>query len=172
MLFWFVGTAFVTVWFVFRDDRFDYRVLAIGAVAPDVVDSVTGGSWVMHSVTASIAMLVVVMAVARRGSLRRRRWLALPIGSLLHLVFDGAFDNTRNFWWPFAGLSFDGRGIPSLGRMPVNVVLEAAGLLMLWWLWRTNELSDPGRRRRFLKTGHLLGASTGPGGTTNGAGTC
>lgn len=166
MLFWFIGTAFLTVWFVFRDDRFDYRVLALGAVMPDVVDGVTGGSWVMHSVTASIALLAMVMAVARRGSLRRRRWLALPIGSLLHLVFDGAFDNTKNFWWPFTGLSFGDQGIPSVGRMTVNIVLEAAGTAMLWWIWRTNELSNPARRERFMKTGHLLG------GTTKDAGTC
>ncbi len=166
MFFWFVGTAFVTVWFVFRDDRFDYRVLALGAVAPDVVDAPTGGSWVMHSVTASIALLVVVMAIARRGSVRRRRWLALPIGSLLHLVFDAAFDNTGVFWWPFAGLSFGDEPIPSLDRMAVNVPLEIAGLVMLWWVWRTNELSDPARRDRFVRTGHLLG------GTTKDTGTC
>ena len=84
MFFWFLGTSFVAVWFVFRDDRFDYRVLALGVVLPDIVDSVTGGVWVMHSVVASVVVLAGVMAIARRGSLRRRRWLALPIGMLLH----------------------------------------------------------------------------------------
>lgn len=166
MFLWFLGTAFVTVWFVFRDDRFDYRVLALGAVLPDIVDIAAGGSWVFHSVTSSIVLLVLVMAVARRGSPRRRRWLALPIGTLLHLVFDGAFNSTRTFWWPFAGLSFDDRNVPSLDRMSWNLVLEAAGLAMLLWMWRTNEMSDPGRRTRFVKTGHLLG------GTTKDAGTC
>lgn len=165
MFLWFVGTASVTVWFVFRDDRFDYRVLALGALAPDIIDSATGGSWVMHSVTASIALLVVVMAVARRGSVRRRRWLALPIGTLLHLVFDGAFNNTQNFWWPFAGLSFDNRSIPSFDRMALNIVLEIAGCVMLWWMWRTNELSDLDRRERFVRTGNLLGATTKEAGT-------
>lgn len=165
MLFWFVGTAFVTVWFVFRDDRFDYRVLALGALLPDIVDLLTGGAWVMHSITASVALLVVVMATARRGSLRRRRWLALPIGTMMHLVFDGAFNNTGNFWWPFTGLSFDGSNVPSLDRMPLNIVLETAGLAMLWWIWRTNQLSDRARRERFLRTGHLLGTSANGGGT-------
>ncbi len=165
MFFWFIGTAFLTVWFVFRDERFDYRVLALGALLPDLVDVFSGGAWVMHSITASVVLLVAVMAVARRGSLRRRRWLALPIGTMMHLVFDGAFNNTGNFWWPVTGWSFDGSNVPSLDRMPLNIVLEVAGLAMLWWMWRTNEMSDRSRRERFVRTGHLLGASKHGGGT-------
>ena len=89
MFLWFIGTATVAVLFVFRDDRFDFRVLALGAVVPDLVDVWSGGAWVFHSVLGSVAVLAVVMATARRGSLARRRWLALPIGMFFHLVFDG-----------------------------------------------------------------------------------
>ena len=32
MLFWFVGTAVVAVWFVFRDPAFDYRLLIVGSL--------------------------------------------------------------------------------------------------------------------------------------------
>lgn len=159
MFFWFLGTAAIAVWFVFRDDRFDYRVLALGALLPDVVDAVTGGVWIMHSVLASVLLLTIVMVVARRGSVRRRRWLALPIGTFFHLVFDGAFNNTEVFWWPFAGLGFSDASIPSVDRMALNIVLELAGCLMLVWLWRVNELSQPVKRQRFLRTGQLLGGT-------------
>ena len=33
VFFWFIGTAIVTVWAIFRDPRFDYRLLVVGAVA-------------------------------------------------------------------------------------------------------------------------------------------
>lgn len=165
MFFWFLGTAALSVWFIFRDDKFDYRVLALGALLPDVVDGVTGGAWIMHSVVTSVALLGVVMAVFRRGTVRRRRWLALPIGTFFHLVFDGAFNNTTVFWWPFAGFSFNNSNIASFDRLGLDIVLEIAGIAMLVWMWRTNNLSEPEPRQRFVRTGQLLGASKKSTGT-------
>lgn len=165
MFFWFLGTSFVAVWFVFRDDRFDYRVLALGALAPDIIDIVTGGVWVMHSVVSSVVVLAFVMAIARRGSLRRRRWLALPIGMLMHLVFDGAFNSTETFWWPFAGFTFVNESIPSLNRMPLNILLELIGIALLGWMWKINQLSRRDNRARFLSTGRLVGATSSDPGT-------
>lgn len=155
MFLWFLGTAAIAVWFVFRDDRFDYRVLALGAVLPDVIDGITGGAWVMHSLVTSVLVLAVVMASARRGSVRRRRWLALPIGTFFHLVFDGAFNNTKLFWWPFGGLSFHNVNLPSFDRLGLDIILEIAGALMLFWLYRTNNLSNPAARAEFVRTGQL-----------------
>jgi hypothetical protein len=155
MFLWFLGTAAIAVWFVFRDDRFDYRVLFLGALVPDIIDGVTGGAWIMHSVVTSVLILAVVMAVARRGSVRRRRWLALPIGTFFHLVFDGAFNNTQLFWWPFGGLSFNNANIPSFDRLALSVVFEIAGAAMLMWLWRSNNLSNPTVRAEFIRTGQL-----------------
>ncbi|MSZ60686.1 MAG: hypothetical protein F2650_04905, partial [Actinobacteria bacterium] len=105
MFLWFIGTAIIAVLFVFRDDRFDYRVLALGAVLPDLIDVFTGGAWVFHSVLGSVLSLVLVMVFARRGTAARRMSLAIPIGMFMHLVFDGAFNNTKVFWWPFAGFN-------------------------------------------------------------------
>jgi hypothetical protein len=156
MFLWFIGTATIAVLFIFRDDRFDYRFLALGAVLPDVVDGVTGGAWVFHSVLGSVAALGLVMAVARRGTARRRQGLAIPIGMFMHLVFDGAFNNTKVFWWPFAGLDFGGSPIPSFDRIALDVVFEIAGAAMLWWVWRENNLSVPANRQSFLRTGRLV----------------
>lgn len=166
MFFWFLGTATVAVWFVFRDARFDYRVLFLGALAPDVIDIPTGGAWVMHSVLTSVAVLVGVMVVTRRGSLRRRRWLALPIGMFLHLVFDGVFNNTSLFWWPLAGFDIGAVNVPSLDRMQWNVLLELVGIALLAWMWRVNSLGRQSTRQHFVKTGQLLG------GTDTEVGTC
>ena len=44
MIFWFIGTAVLTVWYVFRDPSFDYRLLVIGAVLPVFVDPLFGES--------------------------------------------------------------------------------------------------------------------------------
>lgn len=156
MFLWFIGTATIAVLFIFRDDRFDYRFLALGAILPDVIDGVTGGAWVFHSVLGSVAALVLVMAVARRGTARRRLGLAIPIGMFMHLVFDGAFNNTKVFWWPFAGFNFGGAPIPSFDRLALDVVFEIAGAAMLWWIWRENNLSVPSNRERFLRTGRLI----------------
>lgn len=165
MFLWFLGTSAIAVWFVFRDDRFDYRVLWLGVLLPDVIDIMSGGAWVMHSVVASVSALTLVMATARRGTERRRRWLALPIGMFLHLVFDGAFNNTTVFWWPFTGGSFGGASVPSLDRLPLDIILEVVGAVMLVWLWRVNGLTDRGARERFMRSGRLVGGAGAPAGT-------
>ncbi len=91
VFFWFIGTAVVTVWFVFRDPKFDYRLLIVGAVLPAIVDALFGGARVLHSLTFSVVLLVVLMLATPRGTPIRRTLLALPIGTLLHLVFTGAW---------------------------------------------------------------------------------
>lgn len=156
MFLWFIGTATIAVLFIFRDDRFDYRVLALGAIVPDVIDICTGGAWVFHSVLGSVFVLLLVMVFARRGTALRRMSLAIPIGMFMHLVFDGAFNNTKVFWWPFAGFNFGGAALPSFDRLGLDVVLEVAGAAMLIWVWRTNNLSEPTARHQFIRTGRLV----------------
>jgi hypothetical protein len=154
MFLWFIGTAIVTVWYVFRDPRFDYRLLAVGALLPDVVDLPNGHARWAHSVTVSVATLLVVMLVTTGRKPVRRLLLALPIGMLLHLVFDGAFASTSVFWWPFTG-SWGHVRVPSLQRGWANVALEAAGAGLLVLMWRRCDLSDAERRRAFVHHGVL-----------------
>jgi hypothetical protein len=138
MLLWFVGLSFAMVWNVFRDPAIDYRLVAVGAVLPDVIDAPFGGPRVMHSVTASAVLL------------------GLPIGTFLHLVLDFMWTQSRVFWWPFLGWAFTGNRIPSLDR-PVALVLaqEVVGAAALVWFWRRFGLDDPGRRAAFVNTGRL-----------------
>lgn len=156
MFLWFLGTAATTVWFVFRDDRFDYRVLFLGAVLADVVDLPFGGARVFHSITASVALLTLVMATTVHRRDARRRWLALPIGAFLHLVFDGAFGNPRVFWWPFGGFGFGDAPLPSIERGATSIVLEVVGFALLARLWFSHGMADPGVRRRFVRDGRLV----------------
>ncbi len=154
MFFWFIATACLSVWFVFRDDRFDYRFLILGVFLPDIVDVFTGGSWIMHTLLASVVVMVIVMLATKNRKTIRRRLLAIPIGMFLHLVFDGAFASTEVFWWPFTGGSFD-EALPVAQRWGLNIALEAIGLLGIAWMWRRFNLSDARVRREFLNTGNL-----------------
>lgn len=155
MLLWFIGTAVLTVRYVFTDPRFDYRLLVVGALLPDVIDIWSGRARWAHSLTIAVGVLVVVMVVTAGRKPVRRLLLGLPIGMLLHLVYDGAFASTRVFWWPLWGPLSNVR-LPSLDRSPVlTVAMEVVGAAMLWWGWKRFGLSDPARRSAFVRHGTL-----------------
>lgn len=154
MFFWFIATSVLTIGSVFRDPRFDYRLLALGSVLP-LLDGVTGGAWVLHSLVFSVVLLIVLMLATSGRRPIRRMLLGLPIGMILHLVFDGAWGDTEVFWWPFFGWSFDGADLPELARGWWSVALEAAGVVLCVRLWRRNAFADRERRRAFVRDGRL-----------------
>jgi hypothetical protein len=151
-----VGGAVLAVWAVFRDPTFDYRPVILGVLLPDLIDGPFGGARVMHSVTGSVALLALVMALTVGNRTRRKRWLGLPIGTFLHLILDGAFADTKVFWWPFTGFGFGDARLPVVQRGIVNVALELAGLALCAFLWHRFRLADPRRRRRFAREGRLV----------------
>jgi hypothetical protein len=153
---WFAGLALVIVWQVFRDTAIDYRLIVAGVLLPDVTDAALGGARVLHTLAASVFILVVVMVGTRGRRAARRRLLALPIGTFLHLVLDAMWSSTTVFWWPVFGLSFEGAELPSLSRPPgLVLVQELVGLVALVWWWRRFRLHDLERRRAFVRTGRL-----------------
>jgi hypothetical protein len=154
MILWFAGTSFLAVWLVFHDPAIDHRLVMAGALLPDAVDGVTGGPWVLHSVLGSVVLLVVVMGATVGRRLLRRQLIALPIGTFLHLVFDGAWTDTDTFWWPFSG-HFGGGSLLSIERGAVDVALELVGLAILVWAYRRFRLTEPARRSSFVRTGRL-----------------
>jgi len=155
MFLWFVGTGVLTVWFVFTDPRFDYRLLLVGVLLPDLIDVPFGEARWAHSLTVTVGVMALVMIVTAGRKPIRRLLLGLPIGMLLHLVWDGAFSATKVFWWPFSG-SWGSTRVPSLERAwLLNLALELAGAAMVWWAWKRFKLAEPERRREFLRAGLL-----------------
>lgn len=155
MFFWFLGTSVVAVWFVFRDPAFDYRLLLVGSVLPAVADAFFGGARVLHSLTFSVALLAVVMLATTGRKPIRRTLLGLPVGTLLHLVFTGAWTDTQVFWWPFAGFDFGDAPHPVWERGWWNLVLELVGMVLCWWIVQRADLRDPERWSEFRSTGRL-----------------
>lgn len=160
MLLWFAGCSLVAVWQVFRDPAIDYRLVVAGALAPDLVDSlvgpVLGGPLLSHTLAFSVVLLAGVMLATRRRRGARRRLLALPIATFLHLALDAMWARTEVFWWPAFAWSLGDDRLPSLSRpAAVLAAQEAVGLVAVVWWWRRFELHEPERRRRFLRTGRL-----------------
>jgi len=155
MFFWFIGTAIITIGLVFRDPRFDYRLLIVGSVLP-IADGLFGGARALHSITVTIVLMALLMLATSGRKPIRKMLLGLPIGMFLHLVFDGAWNNTDVFWWPFTGLEFGDDPFPITDRGLISVGLEAVGVVLCVWLWRMNDLGNPDRRREFLDTGVLI----------------
>jgi hypothetical protein len=121
MLFWFIGTSVASLWSVFRDPKFAYRWVIVGALIP------------VFSVVTVVGFLVAVMLVTIGKKAVRKNFLALTIGLFIHLVFDGAFLSTKMFWWPLAGLSLDGYAIPLVERGFLNIPFEIVGIALILW---------------------------------------
>lgn len=162
MVAWFVGTSVLTIWYVFRDQRFDYRLLVVGALLPPVVDVWFGGARVLHSLTFSVALMVVVMAVTAGRKPIRRTLLGLPLGTLLHLVYTGAWADATVFWWPFSGGGFDDARLPMIERGWWNLPLELVGVFLVVHIWRSADLRSADARQRFRRTGQLWFGTRAP----------
>src|SRR3954452_9699354 len=115
MFLWFAGLSVVLVTIVFSSPALDYRMVVLGSVLP-LLDGVTGGAWVLHTLLGSVVALVVVMLATRGRRLVRRRWLGIPIGMLLHLVLAGVWTNRSLSWWPALGASFEAEPVAETTR--------------------------------------------------------
>ena len=155
MLFWPAGVALGLVWLVFRDPAFDYRMVVVGALLPDLIDAPFGGARLAHTLVFAVAVLTLVMLGTRGRRHVRRSLLAVPIGIFAHLVADAMWARTETFWYPAFGGPLTGR-LPALDHgLAILVLEELAGLLVVAWCWQRFQLGDPKVRRQFLRTGHL-----------------
>ena len=171
MILWHLGGTLAIGRYVFRDAAMDLRWLALGALLPDLLDKPFGSVlfndffgthrlW-SHALVFPITLLLIVMLATSRGSAIRKSLIAVVIGSLVHLILDGAWTDPEAFWWPLFGLEFpavpDSSIGPLLSRMvqsPLVWAGEVAGLGYLLYLWR-RYLSDAGEVRRFVTEGTI-----------------
>ena len=170
MLFWHVGATIAFTRYAFRDEAMDLRLLALGAILPDLIDSPIGLAfwpefWTVrlaaHSLLFATLLLVVVMAATRRGR-PRKRWMPLAVGVLLHLVLDGMWRLPSTLWWPFLGWTFDATSFATVGDYLTWLLtdlrtwgLEAAGLAYLAALASRSDLRNPDARRLLFTTGRV-----------------
>lgn len=166
MLFWHLGGSLFLFRYLFRDPAVDVRFLMAGAVLPDLLDKPTGlvfgagffgtGRIFGHTLVFFAVLLAAVLLLTRRGKPSRKRWMALAVGVMFHLLLDGMWTLRDTLLWPFFGWEFP-VGVPNdwtTFRWSL-LAQESAGLAYLLWLWRRCQLSDPARRRSLLKTGVL-----------------
>lgn len=161
MFLWYVGVSVLAVFTVFRSAGVDYRLVAVGAMLPLLIDFAFGQLGFAHSLVFSVVLLALVMiGTISRSRLVRRRWLCVPIGTFCALVLSGAWLHTGVLWWPTLGWSF-----PSGNLLPVwwvVLVEELVGLAACWWMVGLCDLYLPGPRAEFFRTGRLH-ATADPG---------
>jgi hypothetical protein len=155
MLLWFVFGAIFGVWNVFQSPGLDFRLIAAGAVLPELIDIPFGAQAYAHTLLAATLVLVATMlATAGRGRrLRRRRALGLAIGWFSGLVLSAAWAHKEVFWWPAFGVTRPDAALFS--AWPVVVIEELLGAAAAWWTWSRFGLSDATRRRELVRTGRL-----------------
>jgi hypothetical protein len=160
MMLWYVGLSVLLVANVFRSIGVDYRLVALGALAPLAVDLAVGKQAFGHALLFPVVLLLLVMAVTiGRPRLLRRRLLCFPIGVFCGLVLSGAFTHTTTFWWPLDGTVF-----PAVDLVPTGwgaLVEELVGLVACWWVVGQFDLYLPGPRADFVHTGRLTESRPG-----------
>ena len=155
MLLWFVFGAIFGVWNVFQSPGVDFRLIAAGALLPELIDLPFGAQAYAHTLLAATSVLVATMLLtAGRGRrLRRRRALGLAIGWFAGLVLSAAWAHKEVFWWPAFGTARP--DAPLFAVAPVVVIEELLGAAAAWWAWTRFGLRDAARRREFVRTGHV-----------------
>lgn len=154
MFFWYIGISVLIVVNVFRSVGVDYRLIAIGALLPLLVDAPVGHRWFGHTLAFAVALLLGVMiSTVGRPRLLRRRLLCVPIGVFCGLVLSGAFASDRVFWWPARGTAFGASLL--LPAWWAVVIEEVIGLAACWWVFGQFDLYLPGPRSEFVHTGRL-----------------
>lgn len=170
MLFWHAGATIAIARYTFRDDRMDLRMLLLGALLPDLIDTPIGLVFYdrfggvrlfTHGLLLAAVVMVGVVLSTRRGR-PRKLWMPVAIGLLFHILLDAMWLDPETLWWPLLGWSFTPAGPAGAGAYLSSVLTdgrvwlaELAGLAYLVYLWRAAQLSERQARRQFIATGRV-----------------
>lgn len=153
MVLWYTGLSVLIVANVFRSTGLDYRLVALSALLPLLVDLPVGHRAFGHALLFPVGLFVVVMlATTGRSRLLRRRLLCVPIGVFVALVLSGAFTQDHVFLWPMLGAAGHQSLLPAWW---VVVLEELLGLAAWWWIVGQFDLYLPEPRQAFWRTGRL-----------------
>ncbi len=170
MLFWHVGATIAIARYSFRDDRMDLRMLVLGALLPDLIDTplgllffdrLGGVRLVTHGLILAAVVMTAVVLSTRRGR-PRKMWMPLAIGLLFHVLLDAMWLDPETLWWPLLGWEFSPAG-PATAAAYVESVLtdwrvwagEAVGGIYLAYLWVAAGLSEKQKRETLVRTGRI-----------------
>ena len=147
--------------------RIDYRLAALGALLPDLVDKPLAflvmpffhqnTRTIGHSAVFTLALFLGALLLLRFAG--RSGLLVVALGSLSHLPFDGMWTAPGTLFWPLLGWSFPWAAeLPGLSRIweylgaPARLIPDIVGLLAILYLlfkaWRQGLV-------RFIRTGML-----------------
>jgi hypothetical protein len=161
MFFWYIGVSVLLVHTVFRSVGIDYRLIALGALLPLILDVPWLRPASAHTMAFPTLLLIIVMvATIGQRKLLRRQLLCIPIGVFVGVLLSGAWMQPDVFWWPAGGWTFPPGSL--LATWWVVVLEELAGLIAIWWMIGVGSLYEPGPRRVFLRTGRIALTTTPP----------
>jgi hypothetical protein len=182
VILWHAGLTMLIVWFVLRgNQRVDYRIVAIASLIPDLIDKPIGriifksrfesGRIYAHTLILNLALFCVLFFMRGRA---KRKFVLIPLSSLLHLAEDGVWSTPKIFWWPLFGTSFpkepvSGGTLAFLGAFtsPAMIVQEAIGLAAILFLLGSHGLLTADGIRSFIRTGHLEAGGRETSGVTS-----
>lgn len=144
MILWHVGGAIFLFRWIFRDPKVDLRLLALGAVLPDVVDLALGlglgqptRQRVGHALLTPTLLAAIILLTTRRGR-KRRQQMTVVVAWLFHLLLDATWVRPETFFWPFFGWEFAswpaGSILARAGSDPWRWAKETVGFIYLAWL--------------------------------------
>lgn len=155
----------------------DYRLVALAALLPDLVDKPLAifamrdsGAALLYGHTLLMHLLVWTGAATVR---RQRAWLPYLLAFSGHLVADRMWGFGRTLLWPFLGRQFhQWRDVGSpkaflsayrkiILEEPKLLAFEAVGLVLLTWFVHDRQLLRRRNLTRFVRKGRVDGSAHG-----------
>ena len=171
MILWHAGLSMLIVWFVMRGNpRVDYRVVVVASLLPDLIDKPIGrvflrtrfesGRLYAHTLLFNLLLFCALFFMRGRA---KRRYVLVPLSSLLHIAEDGVWSRPAIFWWPLFGTEFPRDPVPggflaflNPAEHPGALWQEAVGLGIILWLLASHGMLSFSGLRTFLRTGMLV----------------
>jgi membrane-bound metal-dependent hydrolase YbcI (DUF457 family) len=146
--------------------HFDYRLVLVGAVLPDIIDKplsltgLVGGRSIAHTALFALALTALVSILVIKAG-KPKALYGFPMAVWIHLLLDSMWKTPGILLWPAFGFSFpvDGISVESLWHTlltnPYVYGGETVGAIVLAILIIRNRLYTGKAIRGFLRNGAL-----------------